>query len=194
MMVEKINPERVANSSVLFQTMIVHYKKDRNLLMLDGSKTKIYDFTNPSGDFDLVFSIIEDKDNFEIGLKYNKNIFHEDSAERMIRNLETLMLDSIKHENEPISKLKIIHPKEEIKIEKFNNTYFRPSKFHYLFDYLEDSVKKYPDKIAVEDPWKYVTYKNLSEDSNRFANYLIKLGKRVISCHLLWKGLSMSQW
>ena len=32
------------------------------------------------------------------------------------------------------------------------------------------------DKIAVEDPWKYVTYKNLSEDSNRFANYLIKLG------------------
>src|SRR3989344_4800541 len=176
MMVEKINPERVANSSVLFQTMIVHYKKDRNLLMLDGSKTKIYDFTNPSGDFDLVFSIIEDKDNFEIGLKYNKNIFHEDSAERMIRNLETLMLDSIKHENEPISKLKIIHPKEEIKIEKFNNTYFRPSKFHYLFDYLEDSVKKYPDKIAVEDPWKYVTYKNLSEDSNRFANYLIKLG------------------
>src|SRR3989344_3118701 len=63
MMVEKINPERVANSSVLFQTMIVHYKKDRNLLMLDGSKTKIYDFTNPSGDFDLVFSIIENKDN-----------------------------------------------------------------------------------------------------------------------------------
>lgn len=177
LMVEKINPERNTGTSPLFQVMIVYSKKDRDLLSLDGVETEIYQTPNSVSDFSLIFSVFETDTSFEVSLKGNKNLFFRETVGRMLKNFIVLLNDAVRNDSKDINDLSVITEEEERDIlYVFNNTYFEPSTAKYLFEYIDNIAQKTPEKIAIEDFSRTITYKQLSEESGKFANYLKKLG------------------
>lgn len=63
---------------------------------------------------------------------------------------------------------------KDLILNKFNDTYIEYPKDRTIIDLFEEIVKKYPDRIALIYKDKSITYKELNEQANLIANYLLE--------------------
>ncbi len=98
-----------------------------------------------------------------------------------IRNMHTRIIDVInqvlKNPNILIKDINVITKYESDKIlKKFNDTSVRYDKKNNVIKQFKNIVKKFPNKIAIISNEERISYKELDEESDYLANYMINKG------------------
>ncbi|MCT2410078.1 amino acid adenylation domain-containing protein [Chryseobacterium antibioticum] len=123
--------------------------------------------------FDLDFSFSETSSGLSIGLGYNTDIYEKSFAEKLLKSLE-ILLNSICHSPETgIDQLEILGSEYRYLLtEGFNQTALEYPQDKTVLDFFDSQVLLTPDHRALVFEGHELSYRELNERSNQFADYL----------------------
>jgi len=125
--------------------------------------------------FDLALYIREGDESMECWVKYNKDLFAEESIQRFGGHYTTVLAAINDNLNLQVLKLPLLTKEEENQILiEWNNTQTNIPKNKCIHHRFEEQVERTPEAIAVEFEGEQITYAGLNESANRLANYLSK--------------------
>lgn len=190
-LVDRINPKRDPSRPPVFQTMFVFQKPQKELGFV-GEITDFYsgegkvkfgelDFesfpvSQQAGQFDMSIEMTGVDESLKGVLKYNLDLFNEDSMKRMANHFLDILACIIKNPNQHISELQFISEEEkQTTLKEWNDT-GREWEIRCIHELFEQQVKNTPDATAAVFNGMHLSYKELNLRANQLANYLVKKG------------------
>jgi tyrocidine synthetase III len=124
--------------------------------------------------FDLAFDFAETDGGLMATIVYNSDIFHHETAVRMMAHLQQLLDAMLQQPAAPMASIDYCTDAERQQLlYGFNDTAIPYPANTTIADLFEEQVAKTPDAIALVFEDKVHTYQQLNELSNRLAAYLV---------------------
>ena len=123
--------------------------------------------------FDLSLIIAENDGEYRAAMQYNSDLFKPQTIERMSENFNKLLTSIVENPQKSIAEIDLLSDKEFEKVvfdwNKTAQNRRQDDTIHRLF---EERAKINSQKIALTVGKKSLTYEQLNEQANRFANFL----------------------
>ncbi|MGA9773066.1 MAG: amino acid adenylation domain-containing protein [Blastocatellia bacterium] len=189
-LVERLQPEREAGRSPLFQVMFVLQKapmaEDRLGLFalgragaqiaLDGLTLESVALTEQSSQFDLTLMMAEADAEIAGAFQYNTDLFDSSTIAQMRMHL-CLMLEAMTDDpTRCVSGWPLLTMQEQQQLIEWNDTGSELDGPCLMPRLLELQVEQRPDSIALSFEDQQLTYEELNKRSNRLAHFLQSLG------------------
>lgn len=128
---------------------------------------------NAVSKFDITFNFGELGDEIFIELEYNTDIFTRATIHRMMNHLEQVMVAMTANPNTPIEQLELLSNTERQQLlTEFNNTAAPYQKEKTTVELFEAQAARVPNNTAIAHLGETVTYQQLNQKANQFANWL----------------------
>ncbi|MGB8194441.1 MAG: amino acid adenylation domain-containing protein [Chitinophagaceae bacterium] len=144
--------------------------------------------------FDLVFNFTESAEDILVSITYNSDVYSSDLIEQLGTHLQQLTKSVLETPGLPISQLDFLTTQERVTlVESFNNTDVKYDEKATLITLFSEQAQRTPDAVAAVYKDRSLTYRELNEQSNQFANYLKKKHK-IKQADLVAVCLDRSDW
>lgn len=193
MLVDRLNPERDPGRSAMFQAAFVMQKAQvlheqgltPFLMGQSGAKLEVADLLFESktldqwvAQLDVSLAASEANGGTSLGLQYNSDLFDTTTARRMLEHYEVILRDIASSPAKKLSKIRLLRPKDERMLEKWNETQVEPSSRELVHQRIIAQAKQTPDSVAVCCGDSILTYRELDEQANRLAHHLQTMGAK----------------
>ena len=175
---EALQPARDSSRTPIFHVLVndVNTKSDE----LQGGDITLEELERDNGisKFDLTFELADETDGgVGINLKYRRDLYKEESIERLGGHLVKIMTSLTEEPGQAIDEIELLtnEEKHQLLIE-WNDTAAQYPKDKCIHELFEEQVKKTPDNVAVVFEDRELTYQELNERSTNLAVYLQKQG------------------
>ena len=126
--------------------------------------------------FNLSVYIEEDKDNYQIFLRYNDSLYSHDFIVKLTENIE-LMVKKLQDDiNKPIESISLLSDEQEVELSKIHKSFEDIEITSNLAELFRQSVDKFGEETALVDNDKTFSYNQLNSKINKIANSLVDLG------------------
>ena len=116
-------------------------------------------------------------DNIILNFDYNQNEIEDNFISSMGSHFENIISSIMSCGDISLSEIEMLSEKEKKKLlYEFNDTYVEYPKDKTIYELFEEQAEKTPDKIAIADKDKQLTYKEINEKANCLAGYLRENG------------------
>lgn len=175
-LVSSLEMPRDISRNTMFDVMVVLQNTELNgdHVVLDGIQIEEYkDREHTVSKFDLTFNFEEVGDQLNLRLEYNSDLYNRDRIERMVGHFQQLMKRVVKTPSKAIKAIDYLTGEERQQVlYNFNRTgHVREATT--LVEMFERQVEQTPRNTAIVFKDRRITYKELNENSNRIARYLI---------------------
>jgi amino acid adenylation domain-containing protein len=175
-LVEELRPDRDMSYSPLVQVLFngintpFEYPRLRELtitpVVIDKASTQFDLSVTLSTDFTPLLSF-----------SFNTDLFYEETGQRMLTHLMTILEDAVENPDKHLSDLRIMTEKESCQqLEKWNNTTTNYPKGLCLHQLFELQVERTPKAVAVRYGDQQLTFGELNWHADQLAHYLRSLG------------------
>jgi len=134
-----------------------------------------YTYENPTAKFDLTLTASEGQEQCFLTFEYSTALFKPGTIDRFINYFKAIVSSIVKNKNIQLKGIAIISKEEKKQIlYSFNKTrepIEQDKCYHQLF---EKQVPRSPDKIAARYNDYQITYKELNEEANSIAYFLLE--------------------
>ncbi len=176
-LVEEIKIPRDMSRNPLFNVMLVLQNNEKSKMHLNGAEIQSLPNQKEEVKFDLTFKIFEGTESYDIVLEYCTDLFQQTTAEWINQHFSMVLQQVICNKKLRIEEIETVGEVERKQIvREFNQTYVDYGSDRTVMDLFEEQVKKTPDKIAVIEGNKMLTYRELNEKSNQLARRLREMG------------------
>ena len=176
-LVEHLNPVRSQNHHPLFQTMLVLQNQAFNGIALPGAQVRLDTPRSTVSKFDLTFNFTPGTDGTLRGaVEYSTALFEEATARTLADRLIRLLADLADHPDAPVRTLWVLDRQERQALLDLGRGGVREQSGSSLSDLFEAQVRRTPDRAAVHDDLRVLTYRELDERANRLARHLAAQG------------------
>ncbi|KAB8198093.1 amino acid adenylation domain-containing protein, partial [Lysobacter maris] len=175
--VERIQPQRSASHSPVFQIMLAMDAREEGEVKLPSLRMTPLFGEAVSAKFDLTFNASEGKDGIDIGIAYNRDLFHASSMERL-GDLIGMALRRIV-DNPDASLAELTRPGDEERerlLIEWNDTRADYPLERCIHQLIEANAARVPDAHALSFGDSALSYGELNARSNRLAHHLRALG------------------
>ena len=179
MIVEKLQLERDPSRSPLCQACFVLQELLESQDRQDRGELKVETFVldQYESQFDVFMQMCEDNSYLFGSLKYNTDLFNEQTIARMVAHFQILLEGIVSNQEQGVGELPLLSETEKQKLlviwNETKTDYPKDKCIHQLF---EEQVEKNPDAVAVVFKGQKLTYSELNSKANQLAHYLQKLG------------------
>ncbi|HEY2389794.1 MAG TPA: amino acid adenylation domain-containing protein [Candidatus Angelobacter sp.] len=175
-LVEELKPERSLSYAPLFQAMFVLQNVPQASMEVEGLQLSTVASEPGVEEFDLTFSITEEKSGLRCSLSYSTDLFDRSTIERMLGHWNYLLETIVSNPDLQVARAVMVSPEQEAHLLQASNgsaISYGPEKLvHQLF---EEQVAKAPAAVALDYEDQQLTYAELNERANQLAHYLRKL-------------------
>jgi len=175
-LVEELQPERDMSYTPLFQVMIVLQNKQKGFNSKSDIELESYPIESKTTQFDMTLSIEEGEAESFVTLEYNTDLFSEEFIKTFLLRFEKLLLLLPKIFESKINEISLLSSEELVELEnRWDDNYEKAKSIKPLHIYFAETVKNYPDQVALRYHNRDVTYKELDNLSDKLARHLKKL-------------------
>lgn len=174
MVVKKINPDRGNSNNPFFNTMFVLQNLPELTPKFKNVKVTPMNLDSGVSKYDFTLTFFEDQDLLKGEIEYKKNLYDREIINRFSSHYIQLINNILDTPYKPLSQVDILSDNEKKKI--LEKTQVNNNIDYCCHQVFEESVQKYPLKIAITDGNQTLTYAELNERANKLANYLVKQG------------------
>ena len=172
-LVEELDLPRDTSRSAVFDVMVVLQNNEAVEFKLGDLDLKFEKRASTTSQFDLSFDFAENEKGLHLDVEYNTDLFKEDSIQRMVFHLETLVGSVLANPSASIDELNILPAAErQLLLEGFNDTKANFPSNKTIIDLFEDQVEKTPANLAIVFEQTELTYRQLNEKANQVGHYL----------------------
>ncbi|MCH5584991.1 amino acid adenylation domain-containing protein, partial [Shimazuella sp. AN120528] len=183
--VEAVSPDRQTSLSPIFQAMFVLQNMDLDTAMDSSIQFEPILLSQSIAKFDLTLTMLEKDEELRAILEYNSDLFAATTIERMLEQLELLLVSMTSDRNSCVHQVSIQtenEKKEALEWHHAEKTYEEQS-IPVLF---ERQAQQNPHAIAMQLRGECCTYQELNYRANQVARYLsaqgIGAGDRIGIC------------
>ncbi len=178
-LVEHLDLQRNMSRNPLFDVwLVLHNVEDVNGSEgFEGVQITPYEIEGKTviSKFDLSFSFTEIKDEINVVIEYNSDLFLPTTVERLSSHLTQLIQSVSKTPSLPLEQISYLSKAEQQQLLlDFNNTQANYPNDKTIATLFEDQVNKTPNKVALVCQETQLTYSELNDRANQLANYLRK--------------------
>jgi len=188
LVVQRLQPDRDASRSPLFQTMFVfqqaHLLKDEGFASLTlgeaGAQVRIGELVLESvalphrvAQFDLKLSMAESNGALLSSIEYNTDLFDGATIKRMVEHFRTLLDGIAANPDRRVSDLPLLtEPERRQMLVEWNDTARAYNNEMMLHRLIEEQVELTPGAVAITSGGARLTYEELNRRSNQLAHRL----------------------
>lgn len=189
LLAEGLNLKRDPSRPPLFQVMFAFQQAQRESLsslvlgetgtaiQFDDLTFRSLSLTERQVPFELILTIAEGKANLDASLQYNRDLFDDETAARMLDQFRTLLNAVVAQPAQSIESIDLLTPAERNKLLlEWNSTeaaFARDRLTHELFEAQADRT---PNGVAIIAEDATLSYAELESRANRLAQHLHSLG------------------
>ena len=182
-LVERLNPVRSVNHSPLFQIMFSMNNNDmmsESTSALSALKMQALASNQVTAKFDLSLNAVDTPNALVFDFEYNTDLFEASTIIAMAGHFEQLLSAVLANPNTKVGQLPMLSDSEQQKL-LFDlnglNEGYRPAETATSMAALfEQRVCESPDRIALVQDAKQLSYSQLNSQANQLAGYLSGLG------------------
>jgi amino acid adenylation domain-containing protein len=182
-LVERLQPERDPSRPPVFQVMLAfqraHLEDTGDLaafaLGVAGARIRTGPLDLESiqlerhfSQLDLELMAAETSRGVELALTFNADLFEPDTVERLLGHLETILAAAVENPDRRIGELPLLTEAEREQLLAPNRS-AAPLPYRLVHELFEEQATRTPDAVAVADPDRELTYRELSALSDRMA-------------------------
>jgi amino acid adenylation domain-containing protein len=128
--------------------------------------------------FDLDITMQELEGQLQLEVNYNTDVYDQMMVEHLIMHYKQLLRSLAKDPMQSLGSVGFLAEEENtLLLSHFNRTEFEIDGTNTVLDLFQDQVNENPDNVAVVFDQKSLSYRELNEQSNQLANYLIAESK-----------------
>ncbi len=175
-LVDQLNPKRNTSHNALFQIMLSMDTNEVSEFSLPDIKLTSYPSHKVNSKFDLSLFVV-DGENFEFIFEYNTDLFNAGSIQRLADSLVELFKGVAKNPTQPINRLPLLAEQEtQYLLRQLNDTYAEYPREFCIHELFEQQVTRTPENTAVVFEQQFLTYRELNQQANKLAHYLVLRG------------------
>lgn len=177
-LVEKIAQNRDVEKNPLFDVMIVMQKCKKDTFAVSDFEIEQISISTGRAKVALTLGIKEYEDFFEIEFECASERFDEAMIKRLVKHYIALLQSCVTTPHYPISELKMMDKKEiDSILYGFNSPVVLSKEHSYpVFHWVEESMTKFCENIALVSGDDYITYMELESKVNSLAYEIQKRG------------------
>ena len=160
--------------------VILELKSFSNFPVLEHETSKYFNILDTNQYFftkkpNLIFSFNEDEEQLAGRVVYNANLFHEETVAGLVKHYAVILKQVISNSNIKISQVNTVLDDEKYLITKlWNQTELKLPKKEIFINLFECQAKRTPDNVAVIFGDQQLTYRELHEETNQLARYILE--------------------
>ncbi len=175
--VERLQPDRDRSRSPLFQVMLTAQDNAINTFHLPGIDTEPIQIEITSTKYDLTFHISKSETGFKGILEFSLDLFSEKTAQRLASHFQRLLEALLTHPDMRLVDLPLLEEEEKSQLFQWSSSInSEQTAFNPIIHTFENTVQKYPSKIALSCTDRHIRYDELNASANRLAHRLQKMG------------------
>jgi amino acid adenylation domain-containing protein len=174
-LVEKINPSRSLSHAPLFQVMFVLQNAPEEALELSGLNITPVESEHATAKFDLTLSVDERDGAFVCHWEYNTDLFLPETIVLISERFQVLLEGIVAGPEQSIAQLPLLTVAEQQLLQAWNRTESDYPQDRTIVDLFQIQAGKTPDAIAVVFEDRQLTYRQLNQQANQLAHYLLGL-------------------
>ncbi|MGZ4976321.1 MAG: amino acid adenylation domain-containing protein [Methylobacter sp.] len=174
-LVEKINPSRSLSHSPLFQVMFVLQNAPEEAPDLRGLNITPIESEHATAKFDLTLSADERDGAFVCNWEYNTDLFRQETIGLISERFQVLLEGIVAEPEQSIAQLPLLTVAEQQLLQAWNRTESDYPKDRTIVDLFQTQAGKTPDAIAVIFEDRQLSYRELNQQANQLAHYLLDL-------------------
>lgn len=121
--------------------------------------------------------IVGSSEKIIINFRYNPGILEKEYVQQISTHIRNILNQIIEKENKSLKEIDLLSNEEKHKLlSEFNNIEKKSFETKNVIALFEEQASKNPDKTALIFEDKYLSFKDLNEQSNRLAHYLQSKG------------------
>ncbi len=176
-LVEHIQPDRSLSHHPIFQVMFILQNTPTHALSLPGLELLAEPFSKSAAQFDLVLSLTETSDDLVASVQYSTDLFNESTIKSLLEHYRTLLASVAANPEERLADLALVTTDEQkLLTQELNATETSYPREASLQEIFEAQAGLTPDRLAIMDEERRLTYGELNRRSNQLAHHLIRLG------------------
>lgn len=179
-LIDFLNLKREENRNFLYDVLFSYYSKKFGSKINNVDK---YTYKNSDAQFFLAMNVEEGNEGISIELEYYKDLFDEASIIRIGERYLTLLQEIIKAQNKKIKEINYLPDNEKsMVLYSFNDTEVPFDYDWKVYQMIEASADKYPDKTAIIFDNKKISYREMNETANRIGHFLMERSIKEGEC------------
>jgi amino acid adenylation domain-containing protein len=175
--VAHLQPDLAARQSTLFQVMFDYINTPIGELRLPGLQCTAEHVDRRGAQLDLTLVVIDTPQVQRLSLEFNTDLFDPATVQRLSEHLLTLLETMQANPDQTVSTLPMLsgHERQKVLVESNDTSriYPRNARVH---DVVSAQARRTPHAVAVVAGGVEVTYRNLEQQSNQLAAYLLRRG------------------
>ncbi len=186
-LVEEVNPERNLSYTPLFQVMFTLQNTPGFSDTIGNLAVERIRLKKESAKFDLSLDAFECPNGFDLQLEFNTDLFSQETADRMLLHLKTLIRSVLADPSQQISEAKLLSDGELTQILEDWNSATLDVPAVCVHELIEAQAAQWPQSTAVVWNDQCITYGELDRRANQLARYLLKQGvapDQIVGVHL----------
>ncbi|WP_165760516.1 non-ribosomal peptide synthetase [Niastella populi] len=157
-------------------------------------RMEVEQIASTASKFDLSFDITETWNGLDVRVEYSVNLFTAGTINRMVAHYIRLLKSVVANPDEQVALLPMLEPEEENRIlYDFNDTEHVFPAHRTIIGLFEEQVANDPDRVALVFKDNSFTNKEIDEQANRVAAYLIH-HEKISKGDLVGIKLDRSEW
>ena len=185
-LVKKLNIQ-TQNRSPLFDVMLAYQSEQMTDVVFGDKKAELLPIPITTSKYDFTFNIMPRKNDVVIMAEYCTELYKETTVKRFILGFKQV-LEQLLADNKLIENISVISPEEQQKLlYTFNDTAVEYPKDKCVHQLFEEQVERTPDKAAIIFKDTVLSYFELNELVQKYADILVSLGinkGNVVAVHL----------
>jgi len=180
-LVEELVPQRSVDITPLFQVMFIFQNIPKQIFKIQGLEMEELGFDTGIAKFDLTAEVYEDDvdDNLHWRFEYNADLFERATVRRMIDHLRNLVEAVVDNPDRPLAQIALMSaPERNRLVVELNHTAADCGEASSVQAAFELQAARTPNSVALLFWDEKLRYKQINEQANRLARYLIKRGVR----------------
>ena len=178
-LVEELQPDRDLSRNPLCQVVFSLQNTPTSTLALDGLEVSFPSVANETTRFDLVLDVWETArdEALHARLEYRRDLFDDATVEAMGGRLVTLLDAAVANPDAPINRLPVLTPAERQRVTvEWNDTGAPLPDVAGVHELVRVQAAEAPERLAVSDRSRQITYGDLEREAGRLASYLTHHG------------------
>jgi amino acid adenylation domain-containing protein len=168
---------RDASRYPLFQVMLTLQNYPIPSYFFSGLKMRPNVIPNGSAKVDLAWSFAETSDGLEGILEYNSDLFDADFCQKLAANYSVIMKEISLHPEKQISEIAYMtKEEEELILTEQNKTDLELPSYKTVMEWIEQSAKEHPDKVALIFDKQNITFDDLLKRVYQTADFMLLQG------------------
>ncbi|HEX3527655.1 MAG TPA: amino acid adenylation domain-containing protein, partial [Thermoanaerobaculia bacterium] len=175
--VEALRPERALSHAPLFQVMLILQNAPLALPRPAGLEIGVEEIAGATAKFDLTLSLVEGEDGLRGVLEFDRDLFDEATAERLLGHYLTLLGEAVADPERRAAEMELLSAGERAQLLKGWNDTAAP--FHAeicLHERFAAQVARTPKAVALVAGEERISYGELERRADRLAQRLRRLG------------------